>query len=126
MTGCNFMHSNTRAMIFKGIVSGFVFSGCSIDGVQYQDLSFSVPLLFKNSCNIVFSGCEFLNWFESIEVDGQGETDGGETIGNFILFDGCSFRPLFDTVTTKNGAVANQVKFDGCYYWDGTTCNPTQ
>ena len=120
---CNFMHNNNRSIILKGIVSGFIFSGCNIDGMKYQDNSYNVPLLFKNTTNVVFSGCSFMDYVKEIEVDGQGKTDSNVTIGNMILFGGCAFRPEFDTLTVKNSAVKAQVKMEGCYYWDGTAVN---
>jgi len=123
MTNCNFMHNTNRSIVVDGAVSGFCFTGCNIDG-NLSSGNYTKPLLFRYATNIVFSGCNFMNWFEEIEVIGKAITDGGATIGNFILFNGSSFRPEFTTVLYSDGADPTQIKFDSCYLWDGTPFEP--
>lgn len=100
---CSVQHSRTWAIYANNVASGEVFTGCNID---------DAGLCAVNSYRLIFSGCNFMQYF-FVDING----------GGLIMFIGCNMRD--NTQNDSSIVNNNNVKFINCYQANGTPVDPT-
>lgn len=102
---CSFHHSDKNqgiGILVKNEIPGFVFDGCQI--------GFSKIVLENSNC-LVFNAMNVLRHVE-IHISG----------GTLTMFNGCAFHEIPVFTVENNDAV----RFDNCYFKDGTPFDPTK